>query len=90
MLIVVDYDGTYTADPELFTNFINMAKDGGFDVVCVTMRYKSEGRPLLDSIGKLCPVFFTGRQAKMQYMVDKGMIPDIWVDNEPHFIFKNR
>ena len=40
--IGLDYDGTYTVDPDLWLRFVRQAKDRGHEVICVTMRYPEE------------------------------------------------
>jgi hypothetical protein len=77
MLIALDYDGTYTADPELWNAFILKARELGHNVKIATMRYPSEPIP---DVG--CEVIYTSRKAKF------GCMPaDIWIDDNPHFLF---
>ncbi len=77
MLIALDYDGTYTADPELWDCFIAKAKERGHDVKIATMRFPTEAIP---DIG--LDVVYTSRQAKF------GCMPaDIWIDDRPQFLF---
>ncbi len=75
MRIALDYDGTYTRDPELWNNFIEKAKERGHEVVCVTMRYPTE------SITVPMEVIYTSRKAKMEHAK-----ADIWIDDQPHFL----
>ncbi len=89
LTICVDYDGTFTAVPELLTQFIIAAKKDGHRVICATMRYPFEGKELTESIGKLCEVIYTSRQAKLPFLKELGIEPNIWLDNEPHFLFQN-
>lgn len=42
MLIALDYDGTYTADPVFWETFIVSARVHGHTVVCITMRHEHE------------------------------------------------
>lgn len=83
----IDYDGTFTAAPELFTSFIAAAKSAGYRVICATMRYEQEGEEVLESIGKLCEVIFTSRRAKAAFLKDMGIEPSIWIDDRPEFLF---
>ena len=76
MLIALDYDGTYTADPVLWDRFVEHARERGHEVKILTMRYESE------PIDTHLDVVYTGRRAKY------GVIPaDIYIDDEPHFLF---
>lgn len=85
MKIAVDYDGTYSADPELFNIFIRCAKNRGHEVFIVTMRHDMEQERVCSIVP--CPVFYTGRQAKMEHMRNRGHEFDIWIDDMPHLIF---
>lgn len=42
MNIALDYDGTYTADPDMWLRFVEEAQAAGHKVFIVTMRYESE------------------------------------------------
>ncbi len=75
MNIALDYDGTYTRDPELWNAFIRAAEANGHHVTCVTMRYPEE------AIDMPIPVIYTSRQAKMGFFS-----ADIWIDDQPHFL----
>ena len=75
MIIALDYDGTYTRDPELWERFIDSAISSGHQISCVTMRYPQE------EVRMRIPVVYTSRQAKM--LCFKA---DIWIDDNPHFL----
>lgn len=78
MLIALDYDGTYTADPELWDFFIKKAKERGHEVKIATMRFPSEPIDGLD-----IEVVYTSRRAKY------GCMPaNIWIDDTPQFLFQ--
>ncbi len=84
--ICVDYDGTFSIIPGLLTSFIISAKKAGHHVICATMQYKDEGDEVEKTIGKLCEIFYTGRQAKLSYLQELNIVPDIWIDDQPQFI----
>jgi len=44
MLIVLDYDETYTAAPALWDNFICAAKQHDCTIVCCTMRFEEQSK----------------------------------------------
>jgi hypothetical protein len=92
LLIVIDYDFTFTADPELWTEFVLSAQKKGHEVMCVTLRshkIESEYEEVVNSIGKFCNIIFTSRNAKKKYLMDRGIYPNIWIDDEPEHIFKS-
>lgn len=77
MKIALDYDGTYTLDPEFWDAFIFEAKDRGHSVVIVTSRSKDE--PIESKTA--CHVIYCSYDAK-----EKFYNPDIWIDNDPRYI----
>jgi hypothetical protein len=81
-IIALDYDDTYTADPELFDQFISAAKDRGHLVVCVT--YRHEHTPIKRDIG--IEVFYTNGKPKAEHMREVGLSPDVWIDDWPELI----
>lgn len=90
LLICIDYDGTFTVIPKLLTEFIKSAKREGHLVICATMRYRSEG--IDPALHELCGddnVIFTGRKAKLPFLKEMDIIPDIWIDDNPLWLFKD-
>ncbi len=83
MLIALDYDGTYTADPVLWEDFICIAKARGHEVVVATMRYPSESIALVDDTVR---VVYTSRCAKRPALLELGLLVAIWIDDNPHWI----
>lgn len=85
MIIALDFDETYTADPVLFTQFAALARKAGHTVIVATMRYEHEGDEVSKELGWL-PIHFTGRKAKRQFLASKGIHPDVWIDDNPAWI----
>jgi hypothetical protein len=87
MNIAIDYDSTYTQDPELWNEFIASSQARGHSVICVTMRYpdcpeeRIEGLPI--------PVYYTGRGAKMPFVKRLDLHVDVWIDDNPAWIYLN-
>ena len=86
MLISLDYDGTYTADPELWLDFVKHAQSNGHTVICVTMRYPHENNVDL-RLTALVNVMYTSRKAKKQFARTQGVVPTIWIDDNPEWLF---
>lgn len=87
MIIAIDYDNTYTADPESFNKVIAIFQEAGHDVICVTGRDDGVlGVPVRNSIGKLIPVIFAGSTGKREAARKRGYIVDVWVDDTPGMI----
>lgn len=83
MRIAIDYDGTYTRAPALWDAFIAFARADGHEVLCVTQRNVDDPEEAI--INMPCPVIYTSRQPKGFVM--QGMMPDVWIDDQPHLIF---
>lgn len=84
MKIALDYDGTYTADPYFWDNFIILSLNRGHKIICLTMRY-----PDSEKIQMSIPIYYTKRQAKMDYCKANNIKIDIWIDDKPGWIFDN-
>lgn len=78
MNIALDYDGTYTRDPEMWDKFIILAEKMGHEVVCLTMRHPSEPVAMKIPIR----IIYTARKAKALFYN-----ADIWIDDMPQLLF---
>lgn len=88
LTIALDYDGTVTADPELWKTFLKQAKSRRHRVAIVTMRYPEE--PILDTIAAMAwRVIYTSRRAKENFLSSRGIHIDIWIDDNPGYIFSD-
>jgi hypothetical protein len=76
MKIALDYDNTFSADPEMWSNFIMYACSRGHEVKIVTSRHPS------------CPVPVTG--IGIVYCAfkakDQHWDADVWIDDDPKHI----
>lgn len=88
MIIAVDYDSTYSADPETFNKVIEVFKSAGHTVICVTARPETMGQSVLDSIGKLVPVIFAGTEWKRKAAEKRGYKVNVWIDDMPEMVSK--
>ena len=89
MLIALDYDGTYTADPDFWQRFIVNAQGSGHEVICATMRYPSEGDTICDTLKTMVKIYYTSRQAKAKGLEAQNIFPTIWIDDNPAWLFEN-
>lgn len=95
MLIAVDFDDTFTADPEFWRQVVALGKARGHSFVCVTGR---SDRPMLsdptrhwgdevrEAIGDLMPVVFAGSGWKRDAAAKAGYGVDVWVDDHPEWV----
>ena len=86
MNIALDFDDTYTRDPQLWDHFIARAKDKQHDIRIVTFRKRSMTDPALDWLSQILPVIFTEYQQKRAFTNRIGWNVDVWIDDSPEFI----
>ena len=95
MIIFLDYDETYTLDPEFWNNFILNAKKSGHTVFGLTMRYNNESESIENSLGKFCKVIYTERNSKVKFAynwLSENNIhpfPVVFIDDNPYFLLNN-
>lgn len=87
----MDYDGTYTADPEMWELFVANARCRGHSVIVATMRHSDlEGDEVRKALGGLVDlIVFTERKAKKQFLRNMQIIPDIWIDDNPDWLYED-
>lgn len=78
----IDYDDTYSDDPDLFAQIVSLIKSRGHVAVIVTYRHGIKDK--IPETG--CEVFYTGGTPKAQFMRDAGLEVDIWIDDYPELI----
>jgi len=82
MRIAIDYDGTYTADPDLWDGFIKAARAAGHKIWIVTCRRgDDEERQDIKVPGAF--IVFTAMMAKKAYCEQRLLNIDIWIDDDP-------
>lgn len=97
MLIVLDYDETYTADPLLWGHFIGSAQCRGHIVICCTMRSPDKDQFNADVIEDMARhhvqiVYAANHRDKWAAVEAAGYMPEnaIWIDDRPMYIWMNR
>lgn len=88
-LFAIDYDGTWSADPELFETFVALLRTRGHDAILVTGRSDSgrwgaEVRAAVRSV----PIVFAANKWKREAAKAAGYKVDIWIDDFPEYIDK--
>ena len=91
LTIALDYDGTYTADKEMWNVFIHQATLRGHEVIVATMRYEAtEGEDVKrDLEANVSRIIFTERKAKKAAVRMAYKDPDIWIDDNPEWLFED-
>lgn len=86
MILALDYDDTYTRDPDFWNKFIQLAQSKGHLVVCITMRNSSEiDKEKFPEI----TIITTNRRAKWLYVIENGIQIDVWIDDNPWFLLND-
>jgi len=86
----LDWDDTFTADPDLWTEFIKLAKSRGHTVVIVTARPESSmdnPRAFAKRMG--IEAIATDGKPKIRACDDAGLLVNIWIDDLPGLLFSN-
>jgi hypothetical protein len=88
MNIAIDYDDTFTADPDLWDSFIKWAMLRGHCVVCITARQKTLENQ--EELGQALPsgvvAHFSYDEPKSDYAKRNGIPVDVWIDDMPGWI----
>lgn len=89
MTISLDFDNTWTKDPDLWNGFIQSAESLGHKVICITNREVWSGDMVRHSLPSI-PILFAGRQFKRSYAEEQGIKVDIWIDDMPGTVEESR
>ena len=91
MFIALDFDETYTQDPDLWCKFIDEARDNEHEVYIVTAR-PDDGDNFDIELSKAChvlkvPVIYCHYTPKRFYCKEVyGITFDVWIDDSPEAI----
>lgn len=88
LTIGLDYDNTFTADPKLWSTFVNLARSLGHRVIIVTARRETQENvddinAMLDHWGCQMMVVFSSLGSKLHAVEKRGIKVDIWIDDDP-------
>jgi hypothetical protein len=82
----IDYDGTWTADPEAFAAFANLLRKRGHRVIIVTARAWNDEEASRECGHHVDFVYTTRGAPKRAYCKQHGETVDIWIDDMPEMI----
>lgn len=86
LLIAIDYDDTFTADPDLWTNFIKDVQANMHTVVCITWRHKDQLEECRRSLPEGVELHSAYGMSKKKYAKKYCLPIDIWIDDSPESI----
>ena len=84
MNIGIDYDGTYSAAPEMFKELISVFQNHGHKCYLVTARSEERSANLPEETG--LEVIWTNQKAKARECFKQCVDIDIWIDDYPFVI----
>lgn len=86
MILSLDFDDTWTADPELWQAFCRQAKRRGHTVILTTNRepYPGHVREVQEAAAPWVDhIIFAGRRPKRDAAAEQGYAVDVWLDDFP-------
>lgn len=90
MIIAIDYDGTWTADPDLWAAFSRSAQARGHEVWCITARSPAMMAEVFAVAGAVLGAdrcLAADREPKARAFERlTGRTVDIWIDDTPEMI----
>lgn len=88
MRIAIDFDDTYTRDPDMWDAFISNARERGHKVYCVTWRSTEQAieNDIAYKSPKFTDVIYCDLRAKRKFCEDRNILIDVWIDDNPHAI----
>lgn len=87
MKIGIDYDYTFSEDPEMFRKFIDLLHEHGHEAVIVTQRPSTIwNKDLEEDVQNKIEVVYAGEGWKCHAAVNAGHSIDIWMDDNPQCV----
>ena len=89
MIISIDYDDTWSADPSLWKEIARRARERGHKVILVTNRMGSrrDAGDVWRSAGDhVSQIIFAGMGPKRAAALGAGYDVDVWIDNAPETV----
>lgn len=89
MIIAIDYDDTYSINPEMWEVCIAAWRLWGHAVICVTCRQDTEENRE-EVVVPGVPRYFTGGSPKRWFLEQppRGIRVDVWIDDNPDSIIR--
>ena len=89
MRIALDFDETFTRDPEGWMSFIKLMESRGHYIAIVTIRDMLHDGINWKSVGlryRPCAVIWCDGHPKKTFCEERGEKFDVWIDDNPHSI----
>lgn len=87
-IIAIDYDDTFTADPEAWSLVIATLQRRGHKVVCISARFEEPGNrsEIMTAMPQGVDVLLCYGWPKRAFAKANGVDVDIWIDDLPEAI----
>ena len=86
MIIAIDFDNTWTADPELWRQFVFTARNRGHNCIIATNRSKWSEDMDKYNLGSGIVIIYCGGEYKEVACLKAGWKVDVWIDDSPRMI----
>ena len=88
MTIAIDIDLTWDRDPDLFFDFVWMARNRGHTVIIVTGREQPQEKldRLYLSRAPVAEILVSGGELKEEFCRKRGIKVDIWIEDMPGMV----
>lgn len=83
MLIAIDYDCTWTEDPELWQALMLVGQARGHKFVMVTGRKAWSDDMARSNLPPGLPIVYAGDNYKQRAAAREGFLVDVWIDDLP-------
>jgi hypothetical protein len=92
LIISIDFDDTFTADTHAFLEIIEILRDHGHLVLCISARLDNERnrQQLKTALPEGIEILLTSGLAKCDFASDHGFEVDIWIDDLPQDIVSHK
>lgn len=89
MIFGIDYDGTFSKDPDFFHDLITLMDEYRHQAIIVTQRSSEQDRKEVEKqVNGKIPIIFAGEKWKSETVKEEGYKIDIWIDDMPQGIFE--
>lgn len=86
MIVSLDFDDTFTADPETWTKVVNALTQAGHEVICISGRANNDENKidLRSNLPKqITRIYLCGDLSKKHYSEINSLQVDVWIDDSP-------
>jgi len=90
MNIAIDFDDTYTLNPNVWNQIIDILLKQNNNVYCVTKRYKDNAKDIVEAFANTNIPIIYAVKSKLEAVSDAGIKIDVWIDDKPQSIYPYR